>query len=216
MKCERAIEVLTQSPNQVDAVEQRFAAEHLGGCEDCQDAIDAIRALQAERTVRVPDPPPQAFERAVRAATSRGLSYARSRRTFWIGMSVGAALAAGLAVAIVSTLGLLGPAASNGVPRVDVAVNEPRDVSIALASEQALEDAEIRIVLTGAIALDGFQGRKELSWRTNLDAGANQLTLPIIALGAQGGQVLVEVTHARKHRTFVVDVKTNQEPRTRS
>jgi hypothetical protein len=36
----------------------------------------------------------------------------------------------------------------------------------------------------------------------------NQLTLPIIALGPHGGQVLVEIQHGDKRRAFVVDVRT--------
>lgn len=207
MKCERAINVLTQSQNRVDPVEQRFATEHLDGCEDCQYAIDAIRVLHAERTATVPAPSDGAFERALRAATSRGARGAPPRRTFWIGMSVGAALAAGIAIAIVAVTPSAGPAGSSATPRIEMALNEPHDVSISLASDRPLDDAEIRVVLTGGIALNGFEDRKELRWRTSLDSGANQLTLPIVALGAEGGQVLVEVTHARKHRTFVVDIR---------
>jgi hypothetical protein len=46
-----------------------------------------------------------------------------------------------------------------------------------------------------------------LRWSTDLDRGINQLTLPVVALDASGGQVLVEVTHGRQRRTFVLDVR---------
>jgi hypothetical protein len=62
------------------------------------------------------------------------------------------------------------------------------------------------VVLSGAVGLDGYEGQRELRWRTNLDPGVNQLTLPVIATGAGGGQVLVEVLHEGKRRTFLVDV----------
>ena len=44
-------------------------------------------------------------------------------------------------------------------------------------------------------------------WSTDLDRGINQLTLPVVAIDATGGQVLVEVTHGDKRRTFVLDVR---------
>jgi hypothetical protein len=37
----------------------------------------------------------------------------------------------------------------------------------------------------------------------------NQLTLPLVGLDANGGQVTVEVQHGSKRRTFVIDVQTN-------
>lgn len=92
-------------------------------------------------------------------------------------------------------------------PQVTLALYEPHDVNIAVDTPSPLADAEIRVVLTGAIELDGFANQRELRWRTNLDAGANQLTLPIIATGTGGGQLLVEVHHGQKRRTFVVDVR---------
>jgi hypothetical protein len=42
---------------------------------------------------------------------------------------------------------------------------------------------------------------------TDLDRGVNQLTLPVVVVDASGGQVLVELTHGDKRRTFVLDVR---------
>jgi hypothetical protein len=93
-----------------------------------------------------------------------------------------------------------------GTPEVTLALNETRDINIAVDTAMALDDAEIHVELTGAIGLAGFEDQRELRWRTNLDAGSNQLTLPVIALGPRGGQLLVEVLHREKRRKFVVDV----------
>ena len=49
--------------------------------------------------------------------------------------------------------------------------------------------------------LDDTMARLRTVFRT-----ANQLTLPIVATGLEGGQLLVEVTHGGKRRTFLVDV----------
>jgi hypothetical protein len=89
-----------------------------------------------------------------------------------------------------------------------LAINEERDVDVALSSPEPLSNAEIHVAVSGDIGLRGFAEQRELRWRTDLDRGVNQLTLPIIALGPHGGQVLVEIQHGDKRRAFVVDVRT--------
>jgi hypothetical protein len=65
------------------------------------------------------------------------------------------------------------------------------------------------VVLRGAIGLRGFDGQRELSWSTSLDRGANQLTLPVVAYGPGGGQLMVEVLSGSRRKTFLVDVRTS-------
>jgi hypothetical protein len=86
-------------------------------------------------------------------------------------------------------------------------VNQPHAVTVSLESPEALADAEVRVELRGALALDGYAGQRELRWITDLDRGINQLKLPVVAVDATGGQVLVEVTHGEKRRTFILDVR---------
>jgi hypothetical protein len=135
----------------------------------------------------------------------------RSPARFWQGVAVGAALAAALAFAAVIWLpergdALSGDPATSATPQLSLRVNETRDVSITLTTGEALEDAEIHVSLNGSIGLQGYSGERDLKWLTDLDAGTNQLTLPIVATGLEGGQLLVEVTHGGKRRTFLVDV----------
>jgi hypothetical protein len=89
-----------------------------------------------------------------------------------------------------------------------LAASEQRDIKISLASVEALEDAEIHVVLSGPIELFGYAGQRELRWRTSLERGDNQLTLPILANGMGKGQLLVEVVHGERRRTFVVDIES--------
>jgi hypothetical protein len=209
MKCEDASMIL-QRPGTGAELERRAAAEHLLGCEDCRDAARALAALRADAKVLISVPGDQAFERAIAVATGRAAWIARTmprRPSFLFGVGVGAALAAGIAVAVF----LLRPDAAvapAGAPAVLLSLNEARDVSVALDSPEPLANAEIRVALSGEIGLEGFAERRELHWTTDLDRGVNQLTLPIVAFGAGGGQVLVEVQHGDKRRSFIVDVRT--------
>ncbi|HEU4617761.1 MAG TPA: hypothetical protein VFV10_06940 [Gammaproteobacteria bacterium] len=213
MNCEEAVTLAIGSADGRTA-EHRLALEHVAMCPECRDAQRALGALAAERRRRAPQPPPGAVQRAVRAAAAAARqqpaqkSFFSPRLGFWAGMGFGGAIAAGVAAAVVIFASPShAPTSARATPEISIAANETRDVNISVDAPTALAGAEIHVVLTGGIELAGFDGQKELRWYTDLAAGANQLRLPIVALGGVGGQLLVEVQHGARHRTFVVDVK---------
>jgi hypothetical protein len=205
MKCEDVLTALQAAPPG-NELARRAASEHLSGCEDCRSAAHALAVLRADRDLLIDPPTDDALRRAVIAAVAPRDRERPQRATFWLGVSVGVALAASIAAAVV----MLRPVADSvvrGVPAVTLALNEVRNVDVALTSPEPLASAEIHVTLTGEIGLDGFEDQRELRWTTDLDRGVNQLTLPIVARGTHGGQVLVEVQHGDKRRAFVVDVR---------
>jgi hypothetical protein len=157
------------------------------------------------------EPTPIASDVAIQRAVDRALTASpelRYRRGFWTGLASGAALAATIAtVAVGVSLFRAGGDAPAAVPEVRMALNQRRDVTVTLESPEPLAAAEVHVELRGAVELDGYAGQRELRWSTDLDRGVNQLTLPIVAVDASGGQVLVEVVHGDKRRTFVLDVR---------
>jgi len=92
-----------------------------------------------------------------------------------------------------------------------IALTETRDVNVAIDSPTDLQDAQIRVVLTGAVALTGFEGQSEIRWSTNLDRGVNMLSLPVTMQGLNGGRLLVEVDYEDHHEIFVVDLEGSPE-----
>jgi hypothetical protein len=206
MRCEDVFTVL-QRPGSAGDLARREATEHLESCEDCRSAAHAVAALRADRDTPIQRARDGAFEDAIRAAVSANAHVAPKRTGFWLGVGVGAALAAGIAAAAIVMFHPF-TESSPGVPAVTVAMNEERDVSVALSSPEPLSNAEIHIALSGDIGLRGFADQRELRWSADLDRGVNQLTLPIVALGPHGGQVMVEIQHGDKRRAFVVDVHT--------
>ncbi|HEY7673099.1 MAG TPA: hypothetical protein VIC71_12855 [Gammaproteobacteria bacterium] len=208
MKCERAVELLTQSADSENAVERRMAAEHAATCSACRSAVEAVQYLRAEGLSPVPRLRAEAFAQAMAVATKDRAARTARVPTFLSGLALGAALAAAIAIAIVTLMPGLDSTRDSATPQVTLAASEHRDITISVASTQALEDAEIHVVLSGPVELFGYEGQRELRWRTNLDRGANQLTLPVLANGMGRGQVLVEVVHGDKRRTFVVDIES--------
>lgn len=206
MRCEDAIEIIRLAGPQPSA-ELRAALSHAAACEECKAAL---RALDVLRTVRA-EPAPAVDDAAIERAIDRALTATPERRYrhgYVRGLASGAALAAALAALAVGVwfwhAGTVAPVA---VPEVRIALNQRSNVTVTLESPEALANAEVRVELRGAVGLDGYDGQRELRWMTDLDRGVNQLTLPVVASAASGGQVVVEVIHGDKRRTFVLDVR---------
>lgn len=206
MQCEDAVETM-RTVGCRPGVSLRAAMDHVADCSDCQAALRAVDALRVLRE----EPTPLAGDAAIQRAVDKALATnpgQRYRRGFWTGLASGAALAATVAAVAVGIwlVGNGGDAPVAG-PEVRVALNQRSDVTVTLESPEPLANAEVRVELRGAVELDGYMGQRELRWSTNLDRGINQLTLPVVAIDASGGQVLVEVAHGDKRRTFVLDVR---------
>jgi hypothetical protein len=199
MRCEDAIEIISGAGSEPRSG-LRSAMDHAMDCDDCHAAL---RALDATRVLREEVPPivdEGAVERAIDRALTSG-SAERYRRGFWSGLASGAGMAAAIAALAVGVW-LFGDVseAPVTVPEVRIALNQRSDITVTLESPEPLANAEVRVELRGALALDGYAGQRELRWSTDLDRGVNQLTLPVVAIDASGGQVLVEVTHADQRR----------------
>jgi len=206
MQCEEAVETIRTVGSQPGA-SLRAAMEHAGECADCQAAL---RAVEAMRTLR-DEPTPIIADGAIERAVDRALATSpaqRYRSGFWTGLASGAALAATIAAVAVGIWLWNSGGAPVAVPEVRAALNRPSNVTVSLESPERLANAEVRVELRGGVELDGYAGQRELRWSTDLDRGVNQLTLPVVAIDAGGGQVLVEVTHGQKRRTFLLDVRT--------
>ena len=207
MRCEDAVETIRTAGSQPGS-DLREAMDHAAHCDDCHAALralDAMRTLRDEPALVVED---GAAERAIDRALTAS-SAARYRRGFFSGLASGAAIAATIAALAVGVW-LFGDGTTDpsvAVPEVRIALHQRSDVTVTLESPERLTNAEVRVELRGAVALDGYAGQRELRWSTDLDRGVNQLTLPVVAIDATGGQVLVEVTHGEKRRTFVLDVR---------
>lgn len=205
MRCEDAIDAIRTIGAQ-PGVGLREAMQHAADCADCQAALRALEAMRTLRDEPIPLVPDAVIEHAVEHALATSPSQ-RYRRGFWTGLASGAALAATLAALVIGGWLWDRAVAPVAVPEVRAALNQRSDVTVEVESPEPLANAEVRVELRGGVELAGYAGQRELRWSTDLDRGVNQLTLPVVAIDAGGGQVLVEVTHGQKRRTFVLDVR---------
>jgi hypothetical protein len=205
MKCDDCSVLLGDSLVWADAKNRVQVIEHLAICADCRDALAALDALHEVREVPVPPPTSGAIARVMHAVMAEERVRPIGLAGFWTGLTVGATAAVIIAAL---SLALVAPADAPEalIPQVTMALNQPAPVSIGIESDQALQGVEIHVSLRGAIDLQGFEGQRDIRWATDLERGMNELTLPVVALGQGGGQLIVEVYHSDKYKTFLVDV----------
>ena len=183
--------------------------KHLNECSDCQDALRAAESLTLLGNRDIGAPPAALFDRIL-DDTMKDEVRPRERGGFWLGTGFGGAVAASLLM-LAFALGWIGPVAEEdpGIAQFAVSLSEPRNMEIAIETDQALAGANISILLSGNVAIDGYGDRRELAWTTDLKAGVNRLSLPVMAIDSTGGQVVVRLDHPDSEQVFVVQLKAD-------
>ena len=151
-----------------------------------------------------PAPEPGFYDRALARATHVG---SRRQRHRWLAAGFGSAIAAGLAIWVVTAALFPSdelPTAVDAVPGVTMALEEPRTVNLVFASATALETAMLTVSLPAGVEVAGFPGQREITWETSLAAGKNVLPLTLVALTPAGGELLARLEHDSRSRTFRV------------
>ncbi len=176
----------------------RAVRAHLEHCAACRGVLAEERGLRtALRALPAPPVAPGFHERVLHRAIATA-ERRRARRR-----SAQAAVAASLLLGLILGLVL---APRGGVPNeaVPLALAQTRPVRLVFHAPHAMQDVRLTIRLPAGVELAGYPGRRELSWRTPLRAGTNRLTLPVVATGGHGGDLVAELRHAGTHKRFVI------------
>lgn len=183
-------------------------ALHIQSCPDCCAALEQRQRLREDlKNLPVPEPDPEFFARAI--ATAAGQRTV-SRRRFSRAMLTGLAAAVLAAVALSGVL-LKNPgtAPETGLPSIELATDTVTPVKLAFSSEKPLTDARLTLSLPVGVELVGYEGRTDLSWTTDLEAGANVLRLPLVGHTAASDLLIARLDHPTGSKTFRLKVTVN-------
>ena len=150
----------------------------------------------------VPEAEAGFYDRAVVRAVHKG---SRRQRNRWILAGFGSAIAAGLAIWVITAMLMTTPQlpdAEPTIPGVTIAMEQEHTVRLVFASAEALDSATLTVSLPDGIELAGFPGQREITWETSLQEGRNLLPLTLIALTPAGGELLARLEHKDRNRTF--------------
>ena len=208
MNCESVAEQIKALAEGALPDDQRVACmNHISACEDCADALRGVRAMLVVRDQAAVPGSERVFNRVMNKAGYDPQEQA-SRKGFWLGAGFSGAIAASLmalafALGLFTTSGVEAPQAAEFF----VSTQEVRPMNIAIEADKLLRGAQISILLSGDVEIDGYIDRNELSWTDDLEPGINQLTLPVRAIGERGGQMVVRLSHPDSEQIFVVQLK---------
>ena len=173
---------------------------------DTRRTTEALELLKNRDTGNVPDGLFDKISAEIGAAPQRRVT----DRRFWQGAGFGGIVAASLFAIVLMAGWDFQPAPDSAdVAEFMVTVGEPRHMDIAIETDRALQGANITILLTGGVELVGYQDQRELTWTSDLDAGVNRLSLPVVAINQSGGQMVVRLSHPDSEQVFVVRLKTS-------
>lgn len=181
-------------------------AAHVAGCDRCAKELATARSLQrsllAWGRTDVPTPDADFFAGAVAHAAATGAG--QHRRRHWL-RGFATSMAASLAVLVV-TLSLFYPddeaTVTPTLPTVSMTLEQTRSVNLVFASTEALDDAQLTVLLPPGVMMPGFEDRREITWKTSLKAGRNVLPLELVATSTEGGELLATLSHGGDDRRF--------------
>ncbi len=164
--------------------------------------------LELLKDYPVPEAQAGFYDQALVQAAHQGTQRQRNR---WLMTGFGSAIAAGLAIWVITAVLMTTPQVPGvdpAIPGVTIALEQEQTVRLVFASATALDTATLTVSLPEGIELAGFPGQREITWETSLQEGKNLLPLTLIALTPAGGELLATLEHDDRNRTFrlLVDV----------
>lgn len=184
--------------------------QHAEGCVECRDLLAGVAALGELRRRESSSPGPALFDRLCAGAQAPGP--VPRRFGFWTGTAVGGVFASLVFAFLFIQGNEQAPAevmATTSPVDFVLDVRQRRMMDIAIDTDRDLHGARITIELNGAIVLDGYGDRREVEWQTDLRAGTNRLSLPIVATDPGEGRLVVRLSHPQSEKVFVVRLKTS-------
>jgi hypothetical protein len=173
-----------------------------------KNTMEEQELLELLKDYPVPEAQAGFYDQALVQAAHRGTQRQRNR---WLMTGFGSAIAAGLAIWVITAMLMTTPQlpdAEPAIPGVTIALAQEQTVRLVFASASALDSATLTVSLPEGIELAGFPGQREITWETSLEKGKNLLPLTLIALTPAGGELLATLEHEDRNRTFrlLVDV----------
>lgn len=185
-------------------------AEHLESCNECLNFHQDHQLQLHLQSYTITGPDPGFLSKAINAACQE--PSVQTRNWTWPA-SVAASF---VLVALLFTGWLVSNEPASQLPggplQVDSSPTEgqsTQQVRILIISDQDYSDAEISLALAGNLQLEGYSNQRELTWRTQLKAGQNLLTLPIQIL-EQGGELQVSSRFGDQEHEVIVNLEANQ------
>ena len=99
---------------------------------------------------------------------------------------------------------------------INIKINEQRLVQVIVRVPRDLLQADIVIELPPQVEMQGFPGRREIRWHTDLRKGKNLLNLPLVAKSEGRAELITHINHANKSKMLSLVMTINKDKLTRN
>ena len=212
MYCEHAKQQLRQNDGKQDQDYSGALFDHLETCPDCWNFAAAL--WQEEAVGDAAEHSISTFD--VDSALNRAWQARNSRKPMAIPGSFRHIAAAAMIVVAVSAVLLQFRDSDSTLPQqtepATIVINTAsvRYVDFMLTSAEAHREATITLALDENLVLAGYPGMREISWPTSLQAGDNQLTLPLQLQNDEQGVITVNVESGGLQKQMMFTVQPPQ------
>jgi len=90
------------------------------------------------------------------------------------------------------------------IPQVTMQLNEVKAVNLVFNTPEAFADATISMTVPDNFEIDGYGETKVLSWNTSLKKGQNLLSLPLIPISAEQGELVAVISFKDQQKVFKI------------
>lgn len=190
----------------------RFSFEqHVADCAECAGKLKIARSLLTDlQNLPVPEPLENFEQRVFSEVGRQHKDSHREYHGYKYATGFAAAAVAGLAIWFVSSMYL--PDMQIEQPQmISLAMNQMQTVRLMFDSHKDIQQAQLTIDLPDNMRLDGYPGRKALTWQTSLQKGQNILALPIIAVEQGQGELFARLSYGDTMKTFSVVLKATMD-----
>lgn len=191
----------------LNAADRKVLFGHVDFCSDCHEELTALQALRnAMRELPVEPARPNFAAEAMRVAIGGKTAGDRKSGKYpefllWFGTGFAGAMVASLVLWGVffgfQPLQQPAPAAS-----FSIAVYQQKDIALAFNAPADVKGVTVSIDLPEQFELAGHQGRRQLTWTTDLKKGRNVLKLPVIAKGNGDGTMVATLSRDKQVKTL--------------
>lgn len=181
---------------------------HLQMCAGCQKRLDEERHLRRELS-QLPVPAMRAAFPAEAMARVRQLQKP-AHRGLGFAAGFGSAVAAGLALWFAVTLTSV-PPEEQSLQTVSLVLGQTERVSLVFDSPEEFGETTFALLLPENAELDGYPGKRELTWTATLHKGKNRLSLPIRVAAPGNGEIVARISQSDDVKVFRLKLNVRQQ-----
>jgi len=202
-QCEKEIEELLD--NTLTAEQQEAVEQHLQHCPACRDLLEQEQEL---RQALAQMPSPALRTGFVADAVSKARQGQQRSHGYGFVAGFGTAIAASLALWFTVMMYLPQGGDASALQTVSMSVGQVQQVNLVFNSPEQLAQATFTLMLPENTEVDGYPGKRELTWTASLHKGSNRLSLPLRVAALGEGELVARISHGKDEKVFRLKLAT--------